>query len=82
MKSMNNLLLLGDGETWARQRVDFAGLPEMVRTSSRFLEADYIVANIADEQAPVRLLHVERDLAPTIQMFVAKLDAGAFDWLI
>jgi uncharacterized protein len=32
MKSLNNLLLLGDGETWARQRVDFAGLPEMVRT--------------------------------------------------
>ena len=32
MKSINNLLLLGDGETWARQRVDFAGLPEMVRT--------------------------------------------------
>ena len=32
MKSINNLLLLGDGESWARQRVDFAGLPEMVRT--------------------------------------------------
>ena len=32
MKSINNLLLLGDGETWARQRIDFAGLPEMVRT--------------------------------------------------
>ena len=32
MKSINNLLLLGDGETWNRQRVDFAGLPEMVRT--------------------------------------------------
>ena len=32
MKSINNLLLLGDGETWSRQRVDFAGLPEMVRT--------------------------------------------------
>ena len=32
MKSINNLLLLGDGETWARQSVDFAGLPEMVRT--------------------------------------------------
>ncbi len=32
MKSINNLLLLGDGESWARQKVDFAGLPEMVRT--------------------------------------------------
>ena len=32
MKSINNLLLLGDGETWNRQKVDFAGLPEMVRT--------------------------------------------------
>ena len=32
MKSINTLLLLGDGETWARQRIDFAGLPEMVRT--------------------------------------------------
>ncbi|WP_281011188.1 anti-CBASS protein Acb1 family protein [Lichenibacterium minor] len=32
MKSMNNLLLLGDGETWSRQTVDFAGLPEMART--------------------------------------------------
>ncbi len=32
MKSINNLLLLGDGESWARQRIDFAGLPEMVRT--------------------------------------------------
>ena len=25
-------MLLGDGETWARQRIDFGGLPEMVRT--------------------------------------------------
>jgi phage-related protein (TIGR01555 family) len=32
MKSINNLLLLGDGESWARQTVNFAGLPEMVRT--------------------------------------------------
>ena len=32
MKSINNLLLLGDGETWSRQSVDFGGLPEMVRT--------------------------------------------------
>ena len=32
MKSINNLLLLGDGETWSRQSIDFAGLPEMVRT--------------------------------------------------
>ena len=32
MKSINNLLLLGDGETWNRQKIDFAGLPEMVRT--------------------------------------------------
>ncbi len=32
MKSINNLLLLGDGETWARERVDFGGLPELVRT--------------------------------------------------
>jgi len=32
MKSINNLLLLGDGESWARQRIDFAGLPEMMRT--------------------------------------------------
>jgi phage-related protein (TIGR01555 family) len=31
MKSINNLLLLGDGETWSRQSVDFDGLPEMVR---------------------------------------------------
>jgi hypothetical protein len=32
MKSMNNLLLLGDGESWSRQSVDFGGLPEMART--------------------------------------------------
>ncbi len=32
MKSMNNLLLLGDGESWSRQTVDFSGLPEMART--------------------------------------------------
>ncbi len=32
MKSMNNLLLLGDGESWSPQSVDFAGLPEMART--------------------------------------------------
>ena len=32
MKSINNLLLLGDGESWARQKVEFSGLPEMVRT--------------------------------------------------
>ena len=32
MKSINNLPLLGDGETWARQRSDFSGLSEMVRT--------------------------------------------------
>ena len=32
MKSINNLLLLGDGETWARQKIDFGGLPELVRT--------------------------------------------------
>ena len=32
MKSINNLLLLGDGETWSRQAIDFGGLPEMVRT--------------------------------------------------
>ncbi len=32
MKSINNLLLLGDGESWSRQTVDFAGLPEMART--------------------------------------------------
>ena len=31
MKSINNLLLLGYGETWLRQSVDFGGLPEMVR---------------------------------------------------
>ncbi|RYB03241.1 DUF1073 domain-containing protein [Lichenibacterium ramalinae] len=31
MKSINNLLLLGDGETWSRQAIDFGGLPEMVR---------------------------------------------------
>ena len=31
MKSINNLLLLGDGETWSRQSVDLGGLPEMVR---------------------------------------------------
>ncbi len=42
MKSINNLLLLGDGESWARQKVDFAGLPEMVRT---FLQ---IAAGAAD----------------------------------
>ena len=32
MKSINNLLLLGDGETWNRQKVDFSGLPAMVQT--------------------------------------------------
>ncbi len=32
IKSINNLLLLGDGESWARQQIDFASLPEMVRT--------------------------------------------------
>ena len=32
MKSINNLLLLGDGETWNRQKIDFGGLPEMVKT--------------------------------------------------
>ena len=32
MKPINNLLLLGDGETWARERVDFGGLPDLVRT--------------------------------------------------
>jgi phage-related protein (TIGR01555 family) len=32
MKSINNLLLLGDGEAWSRQRVDFGGLPELART--------------------------------------------------
>ncbi len=32
MKSINNLLLLGDGESWSRQSVDFAGMPEMART--------------------------------------------------
>jgi phage-related protein (TIGR01555 family) len=42
MKSINNLLLLGDGESWTRQNVDFAGLPEMVRT---FLQ---IAAGAAD----------------------------------
>ncbi|WP_165492729.1 DUF1073 domain-containing protein [Lichenihabitans psoromatis] len=42
MKSINNLLLLGDGETWARQTIDFGGLPEMVRT---FLQ---IAAGAAD----------------------------------
>jgi len=42
MKSINNLLL-GDGESWARQSVDFAGLPEMVRT---FLQVAAGAANI------------------------------------
>ena len=46
MKSINNLLLLGDGESWARQRVDFAGLPEMVRT---FLQ---VAAGAADIVIP------------------------------
>jgi len=32
MKSIDNLLLLGDGEIWARQRIDFAGPPDTVRT--------------------------------------------------
>ena len=32
MKLINNLLLLGDGETWNRQTINFAGLPEMVKT--------------------------------------------------
>ncbi len=32
MKSINNLLLLGDGETWNRQRIEFGGLPQMVQT--------------------------------------------------
>lgn len=36
MKSTVNLLLLGDGESWARQRIDVGALPEMVRT---FLQA-------------------------------------------
>ena len=49
MKSINNLLLLGDGESWARQKVDFGGLPEMVRT---FLQ---VAAGAADIPA-TRLL--------------------------
>lgn len=32
MKSINNLLLLGDGKSWAWQKMDFAGIPELVRT--------------------------------------------------
>ncbi len=43
MKSINNLLLLGDGESWSRQTVDFAGLPEMART---FLQ---VAAGAADK---------------------------------
>ena len=31
LKSINTLLLLGDGETWSRQSVAFGGLPEMAR---------------------------------------------------
>ncbi len=42
MKSINNLLLLGDGESWNRQRVDFAGIPEMVRT---FLQVAAVAAD-------------------------------------
>ncbi len=42
MKSINNLLLLGDGETWNRQTIDFGGLPAMVQT---FLQ---VVAGAAD----------------------------------
>ncbi len=48
MKSINNLLLLGDGETWARQSVDFAGLPEMAHT---FLQ---VAAGPADIGSPRR----------------------------
>ena len=42
MKSINNLLL-GDGESWSRQSVDFSGLPEMART---FLQ---VAAGAADK---------------------------------
>ena len=42
MKSINNLLL-GDGESWSRQTVDFSGLPEMART---FLQ---VAAGAADK---------------------------------
>ncbi len=49
MKSIDNLLLLGDGESWARQTVDFAGLPEMVRT---FLQ---VAAGAADTQSAARV---------------------------
>ena len=41
MKSINNLLLLGDGESWARQRVDFAGLK---------LWPDAVLARLAQSQ--------------------------------
>ncbi len=33
MKSINNLLLLGDGETWSRQSVDFGGLSDRAATT-------------------------------------------------
>ena len=48
MKSINNLLLLGDGETWNRQRIDFSGLPQMVQT---FLQ---VAAGAADIGSPRR----------------------------
>ena len=51
MKSLNNLLLLGDGETWARSRVDFDGLPEMVRT---FLQIATGAADIPVTRLPPR----------------------------
>ena len=36
MKSINNLLLLGDGETWSRQSVDFGAWPRWSAPSCRW----------------------------------------------
>ena len=77
MKSINNLLLLGDGETWNRQKIDFAGLPEMVRT---FLQvaagaADIPVTRLLG-QSPAGLLATgESDTRNTYDMVSAKQEA-------
>jgi len=60
MKSINNLLLLGDGETWARQRIDFAGLPEMVRT---FLQVAAGAADIGRDRPLFAQLRVPTTVA-------------------
>ncbi len=74
MKSMNNLLLLGDGESWSRQTVDFAGLPEMART---FLQ---VAAGAADIPVTRLLGQSPAGLSATGESDVAQLlrhDRGA-----